>query len=520
MGQVWLARHETLQKEVAVKLLPESFAGNPEARERFLREAQAAARLEHPNVVQVLDAGSANGQPFIVMQYVDGTDLERILRKKGKLSVDDALSIGKKVAQALAAAHTLGIVHRDIKPANIMITKPGRVMVGDFGLARPLDGGGTITTEGMIMGTPHFIAPEQARGEKVDGRSDLYSLGATLYALIGGRYPFSGNSPMSIAVKHASPTDKPESLRKLDGSVPAEVDQLVQKLMAKRPEDRFQTGGEVAQAIDRVKHGPGTMVTVSEDRVLTPKKRRRLIIKGAIVGLLGFFGLIFFLVLIGPKPGERAVRDALKEPSEEIRLLRLREVALRFPGTEWAGQARAGAAQVALSMAGKEMAEAERLFGAGKASFAELLSRFDQTRARFPEAKGAVDGREGEAHRARVRTRSERLVSALRSERREAIDELRELLLPDTLRKHGAGAVLLWVRVGVGLILGVNGKFEEIEVYPEGLVVRPRQTARIPARWVVARPQPRERIETRAVVEWTWAEGDWYLGEKWFQPEK
>jgi serine/threonine protein kinase len=520
MGQVWLARHETLQKDVAVKVLPENFAGNAEARERFLREARAAARLEHPNVIQVLDAGSANGQPFIVMQYVDGTDLERALRKKGKLSVDDALSIGKKVALALAAAHKLGIVHRDIKPANVMITKQGRVMVGDFGLARPVDGGGTITTEGMIMGTPHFIAPEQARGEKVDGRSDLYSLGATLYSLIGGRYPFSGNSPMSIAVKHATPTEKPEPLRKLDASVPAEVDQLVQKLMAKRPEDRFQTGDELALAIDRVKHGPGTMVTVSEDRVLTPQKRRRLLMKGALVGIFLLFGLIFCLVLISPKPGERALREAAELPSSELKLLRYREITIRFAGTDWAKRAQRAAEAVASEAATKETAEAARQQAAGKLSFGEYVSRLDQTRARYPEAKAAIDGREADAHRVRVLARTEKLTTALKSDRAEAIDEIKDLIHPEILRRQGTGATLFWIRVGVGFMLGVKGRFEEIEAYKDALRIKARESATLPARSVIHRAQTKERAEMRVVIEWTWVEGDWYLGEKGIQPEK
>ena len=520
MGQVWLARHETLQKDVAVKVLPENFIGHAEARERFLREAQAAARLEHPNVVQVLDAGQANGSPFIVMQYVDGTDLEKILKKKGKLSVDDALSIAKKVALALAAAHRLGIVHRDIKPANIMITKQGRVMVGDFGLARPLDGGGTITSEGMVMGTPHFLAPEQARGEKVDGRSDLYSLGATLYSLVSGKYPFSGNSPMSIAVKHATPTDKPDPLRKIDATIPAEVDQLVQKLMAKKPEERFQTGEEVAAAIDRVKHGPGTMVTVSEDRVLTPKKRRRLIIKGAVVGLLGFFGLIFLLVLIGPKPGERALQKAEEDPRDEVKLLRYREVVLQFPGTEWARQAQDRAAAIVVAQAKKEAAEAEKLHREGKLSFGELIARFNASRVRHPEGKKALDAREMELHRVRVLARSEKLAASLKSERQEIFDEVKDLVLPETLRRHGPAGVLIGFRMAMGFILFGKGRFEEIEIYKDGLVVKPQQTATIPARSVIVRPQPRERVESRVRVEWTWAEGDWYLGEKWIQQEK
>jgi len=174
MGAVWLARHETLDKEVAVKILPDNYANDPEAVPRFLREAKAAARLEHPNVVQVLDAGTDHETHFIVMQFVDGTDLEKTLKKRGPFALADALAVGKRVALALAAAHKLGIVHRDIKPANIMLTKQGRIMVADFGLARDIQGGPTITAAQEAIGTPHYLSPEQARGEAVDGRSDIY----------------------------------------------------------------------------------------------------------------------------------------------------------------------------------------------------------------------------------------------------------------------------------------------------------------------------------------------------------
>jgi hypothetical protein len=521
MGQVWLARHEVLQKDVAVKVLPANFAADPEARERFLREAQAAARLEHPNVIQVLDAGSAGGSPFIVMQLVEGTDLEKILRKKGKLPVDDALSVGKKIASALAAAHRMGIVHRDIKPANVMITRQGRVMVGDFGLARPVEGGETITTAGLVMGTPHFLSPEQARGEKVDGRSDLYSLGATLYALIGGRYPFSGASPMSIAVKHATPTEKPDPLRKVDPGVPAEVEALVERLMAKRPEERFQTAEEVVTAIDRIKHGSGVLVTVSQERVLTPERKRRLILAGAGVGLLAIFAIALLLVFLRPKPGERALREAGEAGTAELKLLQYRQVVIQFPGTEWARRGQKAAQAIAEEAAAREAAEASRLQAAGKLSFGDLISRLDQTRARYPEARAMVDGREAELHRARVFARSLELAQALTSDRPNALEQIRTLILPETLRQHGQGGVLFWIRLAIGFIVGPKGRFEKVDFFKEGLVLKGRQTAAVPARVVIHRMQPKEeKIDTRIRVEWTWAEGDWYLGDKAIQEEK
>ncbi|HVR83490.1 MAG TPA: protein kinase, partial [Planctomycetota bacterium] len=231
MGAVWLARHETLDKEVAVKILPENYANDPESVPRFLREAKAAARLDHPNVVQVLDAGTEGERHFIVMQYVDGTDLEKTLKKKGPFAPADALVVGKRVALALAAAHKMGIVHRDIKPANILLTKQGRVMVADFGLARDVTGGPTITAPQEAIGTPHYLSPEQARGEKVDGRSDLYSLGGTLYTLLTGKTPFTGASPVAIAMKHVSADEKPVPIRELIPTIPEEVQALVETLM-------------------------------------------------------------------------------------------------------------------------------------------------------------------------------------------------------------------------------------------------------------------------------------------------
>ncbi|MBV8880971.1 MAG: serine/threonine protein kinase, partial [Planctomycetaceae bacterium] len=220
MGAVYLAHHPGLNKSVAIKVLPGDLAGTPEFRERFIREARLAARLEHPNVVQVHDVGHEQGVHYIAMQYIEGKSVDQILKERKKLSVGEALSTTKRVAAALAAAAKLGIVHRDIKPHNILISKEGVVKVADFGLAKDEDANRSISEPGVVMGTPYYMSPEQAKGENVDHRSDLYSLGATLYHMLTGKRLFDGGgSPVSIVMKQAG-GEEPTPARQLEPSIP------------------------------------------------------------------------------------------------------------------------------------------------------------------------------------------------------------------------------------------------------------------------------------------------------------
>ncbi len=503
MGEVWLARHEILDKDVAIKVLPTDFAREAEAVERFLREARAAARLEHPNVVQVLDAGTApDGTRFIVMQYVDGTDLDRLLKKKGRFDAGDALSIAKKIAQALAAAHQLGIVHRDIKPSNIMITKQSRVMVADFGLAREI-GDSSLTGEGHILGTPQYLSPEQARGEPVDARSDLYSLGGTLYTCLTGRMPFTGASPVSIAVKHADPQQKPEPVRSIAPDVPADVEALVEKLMAKRREDRFQSAGELVAAIDRLK------APVPAEPALTPQKQRRLVLLGAAGGVGGLILFVILLALLGPGKAEKAFRAAGSARTEEEKIVRYRDVLRHFPGSPSAEQA-------AREIAGRFQKELKAVKVEDGKVPAEA---FDALRARYPEHGKAVDAAEAELHRVRVLARTEKLATILKSERTEEHGKLRDFAPPEAVRKHGEETVRGFMRGMIGLaFLGM--RFQEIEVRKESLKLEPRKKAEIQARVVTLSLPKRERKESKLVVEWTWMEDDWYLGEKSIREEK
>jgi predicted Ser/Thr protein kinase len=254
MGTVYLAEHSGLNKSVAVKILPKEMAAQPEFIERFLREARLAARLEHPNVVQVFDVGEQQGVYYITMQYVEGRSLDAILKERKKLSLNEALTIAKRVAVALAAAHRLGIVHRDIKPANILISKEGVVKVADFGLAKDEDANRSVSGTGQIMGTPYYMSPEQAQGQKVDARSDLYSLGATLYHLATGQRAFQGETPLSIVVKHVSAPVVPP--REIDPSIPEAVSLMILKLLAKSPADRHASAEDLIRDLDAVKAAP------------------------------------------------------------------------------------------------------------------------------------------------------------------------------------------------------------------------------------------------------------------------
>jgi type II secretory ATPase GspE/PulE/Tfp pilus assembly ATPase PilB-like protein/tRNA A-37 threonylcarbamoyl transferase component Bud32 len=244
MGRVYRAVHEGLGKAVAVKVLNDQLVANATFVERFLREARAAARLDHPNVVRVLNAGSEHGRHFIVMELVDGESLRTRLQREGRLERGEAIRIVGAVARALAAAHELNLVHRDIKPDNIMLADGGEVKVADFGLARQVAGGGEITGEGLACGTPPYMSPEQIASQQVDGRSDLYALGIVLYECLAGRRPFHATDLFGWLECHTRL--EPEPLRRQVPDIPSELEAVVARLLAKRPEDRYPDASELA----------------------------------------------------------------------------------------------------------------------------------------------------------------------------------------------------------------------------------------------------------------------------------
>ncbi|MDP9093043.1 MAG: Stk1 family PASTA domain-containing Ser/Thr kinase [Actinomycetota bacterium] len=255
MAEVHRGRDVRLGREVAIKVLRADLARDPSFLHRFRREAQAAAGLNHPSIVSVYDTGEDTGpdgatQPFIVMEYVEGRTLRDILKAEGRLPVRRAMEIAADVCGALDFSHRNGIVHRDIKPANVMITPAGAVKVMDFGIARALaDNAATITQTANVIGTAQYLSPEQARGEAVDARSDVYSTGCLLYELVTGAPPFQGDSPVAVAYQHVRENAPPPSSR--NPEVPPALDSIVMKALAKNQLNRYQSAAEMRTDLQR-----------------------------------------------------------------------------------------------------------------------------------------------------------------------------------------------------------------------------------------------------------------------------
>ena len=262
MAEVLEGRDMRLGRRVAVKILRPDLAKDPAFQSRFRREAQSAASLNHPNIVAVYDTGEdilnddtgSSIVPYIVMEYVDGQTLRQLLASGRRLLPERALEITAGALAALDYSHRHGIVHRDIKPANVMLTRTGDVKVMDFGIARALaDASATMTAASAVMGTAQYLSPEQARGEVVDARSDLYSTGCLLYELLTGRPPFTGDSPVSVAYQHVSEQPQPPS--QVDPAVPPSLDGLVLKSLEKDPNDRYQTAADFRSDVERAVAG-------------------------------------------------------------------------------------------------------------------------------------------------------------------------------------------------------------------------------------------------------------------------
>lgn len=248
MGVVYRAKQRSLNRVVAVKMLSRELATDPEFLQRFQQEAQVIARLQHDNIISVHDIESDNGSFYIIMEFVEGQSLQEVLRRNGRLPIEQVVRLIGQVARALGYAHSKGIIHRDIKPDNIMIVNDGqKAMVMDFGIARVADSS-LKTQTGISMGTPKYMSPEQARGQHVDARSDLYSLGVVLFAALTGDLPFDGDSPFTVALKHIQEPPPLPSERVPD--LPASLEDVVLRSMAKSPKERYQTGEELALALE------------------------------------------------------------------------------------------------------------------------------------------------------------------------------------------------------------------------------------------------------------------------------
>jgi eukaryotic-like serine/threonine-protein kinase len=252
MADVYLAEDQELGRRVAIKILNDRHAADDQFVERFRREAKNAAGLSHPNIVSVYDRGTAEGTYYIAMEYLDGRSLKELIVSRGPAPVKTAVEYARQVLAAVGFAHRHGIVHRDIKPHNVLVAgDEGRLKVTDFGIAR--SGASQMTEVGSIIGTAQYLSPEQARGSPVDQTSDLYSVGVVLYELLTGQVPFTGDTPLEIAMKHLSEVPKPPS--ELRSEVPHDLDLVVLRALAKDPADRYQTAEEMDADLERVLKG-------------------------------------------------------------------------------------------------------------------------------------------------------------------------------------------------------------------------------------------------------------------------
>jgi TolB-like protein len=310
MGIVYRAKDRSLDREVALKVLQPYLSQDPEYERRFVREARTAAKLDHPNIVQVYTAGRYESVLFIAMQFVKGKTLHQFLKSEGKTDWRKALQIARQAAEALGAAHGVGLVHRDIKPNNIMIDESGRVKIMDFGLMRSNRLGEAITQQGDFFGTPEYASPEQCETAELDGRSDLYSLGAVLYEMLTGRMPHKAETPLALFKKILN--EEPAPIRSLSPDVPPAVEDLVRKMMAKKPSDRFAHAAELVAEIDRVlAGGPAAR--------RAPSARRGT--GWPVVAALGALAIVLGLVYAGRAALRGRAPTAMPPAGERLKLL-------------------------------------------------------------------------------------------------------------------------------------------------------------------------------------------------------
>ncbi len=267
MGQVYLAQQKSLRRNVALKMLRPELAANRTALQRFQTEAQAVARLNHANIVQIYGVGEQNGVHYMALEYVEGRNLRDYLARKGPPELTIAMSIMRQIAAAIQRAHEAGFIHRDIKPENILLTRKGEVKVTDFGLTRFFTDSSqpaNLTQSGVSMGTPLYMSPEQVQGKNADTRSDIYSFGVTCFHLLAGEPPFRGPTAFEIALKHVQ--DEPPALATFRPDLPAELCTMVHRMMAKQPDDRYQNFKDILRDLNKVREsiaGGNTLAPVA-----------------------------------------------------------------------------------------------------------------------------------------------------------------------------------------------------------------------------------------------------------------
>jgi tRNA A-37 threonylcarbamoyl transferase component Bud32 len=296
MGMVYLARHRFIQREVALKVLFPKLTSDKEFTLRFQREGQEMAQLRHPNIVEVYDASVADGVYYLAIEYLPGGTLQQQLTSLHNanliMPVDQALQITRQVASALDYIHSKGLVHRDIKPSNILLAQDGRYVLADFGIVYDESATTKLTRNLTTMGTPEYMSPEQAQGLKIDGRSDIYSLGIVLYEMLAGKPPFTADTPWGTVYKHIKDPPPPITLSRID--LPGPAIDIVNKAIAKNPADRFQTGREFAAAIDKVLGQPVKVMAAATGAGMS----RGLLIGGVVVSLAMIIGAVILVATI------------------------------------------------------------------------------------------------------------------------------------------------------------------------------------------------------------------------------
>lgn len=279
MSTVYRAHDETLERFVAVKLMNREVATDSDQLERFRREARAVARLSHPNIVHVIDAGEDDGRPFIVFEYIDGETLKDRIRRLGRLPIPEAVAYAVEIARALGAAHGQHVVHRDVKPQNVLIDHEGTAKVTDFGIARTLEEEG-LTADGRVLGTTDYVSPEQALGHYVTGQSDLYSLGIALYEMLTGELPFTGDNQVAVAMKHVR--EEVPDVRLVRPEVSAMLASVVETATAKKLPDRYANETEMIADLEKVLALEATRAGTADGQVtavlqtLPPETRKRI----------------------------------------------------------------------------------------------------------------------------------------------------------------------------------------------------------------------------------------------------
>jgi serine/threonine protein kinase/tetratricopeptide (TPR) repeat protein len=332
MGVVYKAKDTRLDRTVALKFLPPELTRDKEAKQRFVQEAQAAAALEHPNICTIYETDEADGRTFIAMSYIEGQSLKDKL-SEGPLDIDEAKDIAKQVAEGLREAHEKGIIHRDIKPANIMLTEKGQAKITDFGLAK-LSWGADLTKPATIMGTIAYMSPEQAKGEKVDHRTDIWSLGAMLYEMLSGERPFQ--KAQEQALIYAILNDKPTPLSLLRSDIPSHIEQVIEKALEKKADERFQNIQELIQDLKLSISSPKTekSIVVLPFEDMSPNKDNEYFSDGLTEEIISDLSLIHDLLVISRSSAMtyKGTKKKIKEVGQEFNVQYVLEGSVRKAG--------------------------------------------------------------------------------------------------------------------------------------------------------------------------------------------